>query len=121
MKLLLSITAFIEGATGLSLLIIPSVVVSLLLGVSLIEPVGLVLGRIGGIALFSLALACWLAKEDSKASIAMIAALTLYNFSSAMLLGYVAVVENLSGIGLWPAVLLHIGLLLWCFKCLRKR
>jgi hypothetical protein len=77
------------------------------------------LGRMGGAALISLAMACWLSKNDSKASIVIIKALTMYNISSALLLAYAGLIQHFSGIGLWPALLLHAVLLIWCLQSLR--
>jgi hypothetical protein len=34
-------------------------------------------------------------------------------------LAYTALGMRLSGIGLWPAVVLHIAMAIWCFACLR--
>jgi hypothetical protein len=119
MKSLLTFTALVEGATGLALLIIPAVVVSLLLGVSLTEPGGILLGRMGGAALISLAIGCWLSKNDSKISIVVIKAMVVYNTLAALLLAYAGLIEHFSGIGLWPALLLHAVLSIWCLQSLR--
>lgn len=121
MKSLLTFTALVEVATGLALLIIPSVTASLLLGTTLAEPGGILVGRIGGAALISLAIACWLSREDAQASIVIVKALTVYNILAAILLIYAGLVEHFSGIGLWPAVVLHIVLLVWCLQSLRNK
>lgn len=120
MKLLLSITALLEGATGLALLTIPMVVVSLLLGVSLTDHSGILLGRIGGAALLSLATACWLSRNHPQSSIILTKALVMYNTSAAILLFYAAQIEKFSGLALWPAIILHAGLLTWCIQSLRN-
>jgi len=119
MKSLLTFTALIEGATGLVLLIIPAVAVSLLLGVSLTEPGGILLGRMGGAALITLAIVCWLSKNDSKISIVVTKAMVVYNTLAALLLAYAGLIQHFSGIGLWPALLLHAVLLIWCLQSLR--
>ncbi len=121
MKTLLTLTAFIEAATGLALFAIPSVAVSILLGASLTEPSGIFLGRIGGAALISLAVACWLSRNDIKSSIVMIKSLVLYNGGATLLLAYAGLIEHFSGLGLWPAILLHAGLLVWCVQSLRNK
>lgn len=120
MKLLLTLTAVFESLTGLALLIIPSVVVSLLLGTPLTETSGMLVSRVGGAALISLAIACLLSRESVQSSLVIIKAFVFYNASAASLLIYAAVIENVTGIGLWPAVLLHSGLLIWCVKELRN-
>lgn len=96
----------------------PSLTVSVLLGASLTEPAGLLLGRLGGVSLISLALGCWLAKNERNSSVVMIRAMILYNTGAIALLVYAALIENFSGAGLWPAVLMHVGLLAWCLRSL---
>ena len=116
MKLLLTLTALFELATGLALIAIPSVIASLLLGVSLTEPSGILVGRIGGAALISLAIACWLSRDERHSSLVIAKALVFYNIAAALLLVYGILIEKLSGLGLWPAAILHVGLLIWCIK-----
>jgi hypothetical protein len=121
MKSLLTVSALLEALTGLALVTIPAVTVSLLLGTSLTELSGIIVGRIGGAALISLAMACWLARNEKPFSMAMIKAMLLYNFAAGSLLLYARLGEQLSGIGLWPVVLLHTGLLVWCWVLLQKK
>src|SRR4051812_2745393 len=120
MKSLLTITALIEGATGLALAIVPTLVVSILLGTSLADPGAILIGRLAGAALFSIAVACLLSRSDSE-SFVMVKVMLLYNIFSITLLVYAVLVESIFGPGLWPAVLLHVGLLVWCVSLVRKR
>src|SRR6478752_9747768 len=62
-KLLIAI-AIVETPIGVMLLVSPTPVVALLLGVSLEAPAALVVARIAGAALISLGCACWLARND---------------------------------------------------------
>ena len=57
MKKLLGLTAVLEGATGLALLIVPSLVAQLLLGMEL-TGVSIPIARVTGIALVGLGIAC---------------------------------------------------------------
>ena len=119
MKSLLTITALVEGATGLALAIVPSLIVSILLGKSLIDPGAILIGRLAGAALITISIACWLLRSDTR-SYTMVKVMLAYNIFSTALLVYAALIERISGPGLWPAVLLHVGLLVWCLSSLRN-
>jgi hypothetical protein len=123
MKTLLIVTAVVEAATGLALLGLPSLVVSLLLGGSLDTPAALVVARVTGAALLSLGVACWLARNDekSRAAVGVVTAMLMYNVAAVAVLAYASIGLGLSGIGLWPAVLLHAALAAWCIACLRNK
>ena len=101
MKKVLVFAAVAEAATGLGLLIVPSLVGQLLLGAEL-TGIAATVARVAGIALIALGLACW----PGPARVGMLtysAAVTLY-------LAYVGFVSGSSGILLWPAVVLHVVL-----------
>ena len=119
---LLIATALSEAGLGLVLLSAPSVPVSLLIGASLDTPGGLVVARVAGAALLSIGAACWLARGDgqSRAARGLVAALLLYNAVVVVLLVHARIGSGLSGVGLWPAVGLHVALAGWCFMCLRE-
>lgn len=121
MKNLLVVTACLETVTGVALMVSPAAPVALLLGTALDTPVGLVLARLAGAALLALGLACWLARDDgrSDATRGLLAGMLLYNVVAAALLVYAGLGLTLSGIGLWPAVLLHLALAVWCTRSLR--
>jgi len=120
-KPLFIVTAVVEAGAGLALALAPSVLVSLLIGASLDMP-GMVVARIAGVALLSLGLACWLTRNDgqSRAATGLTTALLLYNVAAVALLAYAGTGLGLSGIGLWPAVVLHAALAVWCLACLRS-
>jgi hypothetical protein len=111
MQNLLTVTAVIECAAGLLIVALPSPVATLLLGSSLDAPAALTLARVAGVALLALGVACWLARHDgqSRAARGLAGAMVLYNAGVAIILAYGGVVLGLSGIGLWPTVLLHAG------------
>ena len=123
MKTLLIVTAALETATGLALLVAPPVVVSVLLGSPLDTPGGRALGRVAGAALLALGAACWLARDDGPGGAArgLVAAMFLYNTAVAAVLVYASLGPRLSGIALWPAVLLHLALAVWCIASLRPK
>jgi len=115
MKLLLMVTAVLEAAAGLALLVMPSLAVSILLGVPLETPASLVAGRIAGTALVALAVACWQTKDGERgASTGVVEAMLLYNFAGAVVLAYAAIRLELRSRLLWPAIVFHLGLGIWC-------
>ena len=119
---LLIVTAVVETATGLTLLLLPPLVAGLLLGTSLDAPAALVVGRMTGAALMSLGGACWLARNDgpSCALRALVAAMLLYNGAAVAVLASAGAREGLVGVLLWPTVALHLTLAVWCIACLRS-
>jgi len=120
MKTLLTITAIVEGFTGLALAIAPSLVVSILLGTSLTDQGAVLIARLAGAALTAIAIACWLSRDATHSSV-MVKAMLVYNTFSISLLVYAVLCIKISGQGLWPAVLFHLALLVWCVSSLWKR
>jgi hypothetical protein len=118
MKKLLITTALIESATGLILVSFPSVIAALLFGSSLDSPVALTVARVAGVALISLGTACWLARNDKqgKAVKGLVTAMTVYNIGVIIAFIYGAIILGLSGIGLWPVVLVHLAMAVWCIS-----
>jgi hypothetical protein len=118
MKKLLTITAIIEAATGVGLLVAPAVLAQVLLGGALDGPVALTVARVGGAGLLTIGVACWLSRNDGRA---LVGAMLLYNIAAVAILGYAAVGLALSGIGLWPAIGLHTALAAWCVAALKSQ
>ena len=121
MKRLLALTAIVEAPTGLALLVVPSLVVRLLLGAE-ISGASIPLARVAGIALLALSVACWLAKSDvaSCAARGIVSAMALYNIGAVVILGAAGIWSQPTGIALWPAVILHAGMAVWCIACLQR-
>jgi hypothetical protein len=122
LKRLLTLTALIEAATGLALIAAPSVVVQLLLGSPLGTSAALTLGRVAGSALLALGIACWLARDDtqSRATRGLVSAVALYNLATVAVLSFAGVGFGLHGVALWPAVILHAMMSVWCIARLRR-
>ena len=115
-------TAAIEAATSVALVIAPAIVVRMLLGASLDADGDVVIARIAGAALFSLAIVCWTARSDGHSTISrgLLCALLFYNLAIVLLLMHANLGEHLAALGLWPAVGLHAAFSLWCIVNLRK-
>lgn len=111
-----------EAGTGAALLLSPSLVAALVLGGSLDGPAAPVVARLAGAALLTIGAACWLARDDGpgRATRGLVAALFLYNIFAAAVLAHGGVGLGLTGIGLWPATVLHAAMAAWCLVCLRK-
>jgi hypothetical protein len=109
MKTVLLFAAVGEAATGLALLIVPSLVGRLLFGEEL-TGVALPVARVTGIALIALGIACW-PGPPLVGMLSYSAVVTLY-------LSYVGIADDLTGVFLWPVVILHViltALLIWAF------
>jgi hypothetical protein len=122
MKILLTMMAIIEAPTGVALLVLPTVAAGLLVGASLDMPASLTVTRVAGAALLSLAVACWLARNDerSRAAKGLVASMLLYNIGAVAVLAFAAISLRLGGVALWPAVVLHVLMAVWCLACLRE-
>jgi hypothetical protein len=122
-KYLLIVTAFGEVGTGLLSLFLPAVLLALLLGASPAAPEAVFVGRIAGAALLAIGVACWLARNDhsSPAHLGLLTAVLIYDVAAAALLTYAGLVLSMVGIALWPAVVLHTALTVWCVVCLRGK
>src|SRR5713101_5022879 len=122
MSRLLKLTAIIETATGLGLMATPSVVIRLLLGSPLDTSAAVMLGRVAGAALLALGVACWLARDDtqSRAARGLVVAMLIYNVATVTVLVFAGIGLGLHGAALWPAVILHAVMALWCVACLRR-
>ena len=122
MRNLLTVTALIEAATGVGLISVPATVVRLLLSSELLGP-GIPLGRLAGVALLTLGIACWLASTDTQSCAArgIVTAMMLYNIGAVLILGAAGLQSQAVGIGLWPAVILHAAMAVWCITRLWHR
>jgi hypothetical protein len=122
-KSLLSVTGALEAATGLVLLVAPSVVVELLVGAAPGTPAGVTVSRVTGVAMLALGVACWLAREDAagRAAKGLVAAMLLYNVAVVAILVIPWTSLGLFGIAFWPVALAHTGLAAWCVACLSTR
>ena len=99
LKWVLPAAAIAEAVTGVALLIIPSLVGQLLLGDEL-TGVAILVARVTGIALIALGVACWPGPP--------LVGMLVYTALVMLYLAYIGFVGGLSGVLLWPAVVLHM-------------
>ena len=99
MRRVLVLAAIGEAATGVALLIVPSLVGRLLLGEEL-TGIAIPVARVAGIALIALGVACW----PGPPRVGML----IYSAAVTLYLAYVGFAGGLTGILLWPAVVLHV-------------
>jgi hypothetical protein len=118
----LLLTAVGEGVTGLALLLWPAVPLALLLGVAAAPAETLMLARVAGTALIAIGLTSGMARADAggPALRAVLAGILFYDLAVATVLAYAGLGVGLAGVLLWPAVVAHAALALWCVGCLRS-
>lgn len=98
MRKVLIFTAVAEAATGLALLIAPSLVGQLLLGEQL-TGIAIPVARVAGMALVALGVACWPGPP--------LLGVLIYSAAATLYLAYLGL-AGLAGMLLWPAVALHL-------------
>jgi hypothetical protein len=81
-----------------------------------------ILGRVAGAALLALGVACWLARDDTqnRAATGLVVAMLMYNIVATAVLAFAGIGLGLHGVALWPAVVLHAVMAIWCTVCLRR-
>jgi hypothetical protein len=101
MKRVLILAAIVEAATGLGLLIVPSLVGQLLLGNEL-AGVAMSVARVAGIALIALGIACWPGPP--------LMGMWTYSALVTLYLAYLGFAGVSTGVLLWPVIVLHVTL-----------
>lgn len=114
MKKLLIFTALAEGGFGLLLLAAPPIVCRLLFAA---EATGLAitLGRLTGMCLLALAIACWPGRDSRSALFGMLTWSVL-----AMLFLIMVGLGGSAGILLWPAAVVHAIIALLLLRAIRQ-
>ena len=104
------------------LLLLPAVPLVLLLGIALPGAEVALVSRVAGAALLAIGVSCWLARTDadSAAQRALLIGVLIYDAIVAAVLVYAGWVLSLAGIALWPAVVIHAALAVWCLSVLRR-
>ena len=113
-KIVLGVAAVGEAGTGLLLLVSPSLVVSLLFGAD-ISGIGVVMSRIGGIALIGLGVACWPGNSALQQHFGMLT----YSTLATLYLIRIGIRGAPEGPLLWPGGVVHaiiVVLLVWAWR-----
>jgi hypothetical protein len=103
-RTLVLLDAGLEMVTGVALIADPNLVSRVLLGVGL-SGSGIAVGRVAGLGLLSLGLACWPSGADATSQTTR--ALLTYNLFTTLYLGYLRIGGGFAGYLLWPAFVLH--------------
>ena len=106
LRKILMFASVAEAGTGFALLALPSLVIALLVGAEITD-LATLLGRILGVALVALGLACWPSRQRAQPSSTAFWAMLTYSTFVAGYFGYVGAVLHLAGPLLWPAVAVH--------------
>ena len=96
---MLVVAAVTEVATGMALLVVPSLVGQLLLGAE-VTGIAATVARVTGLALIALGVACWPGTP--------LAGMLTYSVTVTLYLAYVGIAGGPTGILLWPVVVLHL-------------
>jgi hypothetical protein len=99
MKKIWILVAVSEILTGLALLIVPALVGQLLFAAELMG-IAIIVARAMGFTLIALGIACW----PGTPLIGMLC----YSASIAGYFAYLGLIENIQGLLLWPAVIVHV-------------
>jgi len=110
MRAALVFASIAEAATGAALLIAPSLA-QLLLGEQL-AGLAIPVARVAGLALIGLAIACWPGPPA--------AGILAYSAMATLYLAYLGLAAGLTGILLWPAVILHLLVTVLLARSLRS-
>ena len=123
MKTLLTVTAVMEAGAGLGLVALPSAAVAVLLGSPLETPNAWAVGRLAGVALLALGAACWLSRNhaESRAAGGVVGAMIVYNLGAVIVLATAGIRSQPVGVALWPVVVLHAAMAVWCIAAVTRR
>ncbi len=120
MRYLLIAMGIVEVGAGLGLIGVPSWVATLLLGVPLEGEVVLIIAHLCGAGLLSLGIACFLAASDAgaRAAVGLVVAMVFYNTIATGVLWHAAMGLKMTGTLMWPAIIVHALLAVWCIASL---
>ncbi|HEY4966504.1 MAG TPA: hypothetical protein VII28_08895 [Puia sp.] len=118
---LLVFTAVLETLTGIGLLLAPVLLIRILLGAEINDPVVVTIARVGGSAITAIGVTCWLARKDQQGTglKALTSGLLVYNTLVLVVLAYSAVNYKTTPM-LIAALIGHFVLAIFCVSSLQK-
>ena len=118
---LLVITAILEILTGMGLILVPGLLIRILLGADINDPVVFTITRVGGSAILALGFACWQARNEpsGRGLRALVAGMLVYNIAVFITLANSAL-QFKTTLVLIAALIAHAFLTFFCFSSLKK-
>lgn len=116
-------TAVIEAGAAVALLCVPAVAISALFGAEVeISTVLVSIARITGTALGALGVANWFVRDatQSAAATGLVIGMLIYNLGAVAIFSTSSLIAHQTGPALWPAVVLHSIMSVWCLMDLAK-
>jgi hypothetical protein len=115
---LFTTTALLESGAGVALLCLPWTVIHLLLGAEEPTTTAMLVARVMGLGLIALGVSAWLKKDERvEANTGLLSGLLTYNIAISIALAVAGTVGDRPGVLLWPVVLVHVAMAIWCVKC----
>jgi hypothetical protein len=112
MKKFMTLTAILEGLTGIALIAIPNIIVLFLLGKPTNGPEGKITAMIAGTAILSLAVICWLLRE-TPALRKLVKGMLFYNCVIIAIAMYGMFWYGITNPGLWFVIFSHSVFFVW--------
>lgn len=119
---LFTTTAVLEFGTGASMLFVPGTVIQLLLGAAVSHAAAMLVARTFGLGLMALGTAAWLRRDAGTVAPAdLLSVMLAYNVVVGLMLVVASTFRGQSGALLWPVVIVHGGMAIWCVLCIRAQ
>ena len=112
MKKFISLTAILEGLTGIALIVTPNIIVLFLLGQPPLGPEGKITAMLAGAAILSLAFICWILRETPDLQ-KLIKGILFYNFAIIEIALYGLFWYGITNPGLFFVTIAHAVLFGW--------
>jgi hypothetical protein len=122
-KVLKLLTGAIGIGAGAALWMLPAVSAALLFDEKLESRVDLLMVRFSGAGLLALGMVCQIANFDpnSPSSQRLVAAMLFYYIVVVGVLGFALLTLRLHGLALWPVIVVHAAMGIWCIFAMTSR